>query len=554
MAWTLAAVSAAGCEPGASADGESTSDSSTTDAGDTGGPATDTDGGDPACAPIEPGPSPIRRLNRREYDNTVHDLLGDETRPAREFPAEEEALGFNNNADALVVTQLLAEQYLNAAESLAEAKMANLPAFLGGCDVAAEGEELCAQAFIQNFGRAAYRRPLQAEDVEALLDVYQTARAEFDFATAIRLVTTTMLQSPHFLYRVEFGAPVADAPGVMQLTAYELASRLSYLLWGTMPDAKLFDAAVDGRLEGAADVAAQAERMLGDARARAVVLDFHGQWLELKRIEELEKDGDAFPEFALDVRPLLRAEAEKFLDHVIWEGAGDLDTMYLAPYTFLNGPLADYYGVEGPGGDAFARVEPGHGQSSGFLTQGGLMSVLAKPNQTSPIHRGKFVRERLLCQTVPPPPDNVDITPPEVDPTLPTRERFKQHSADPSCSGCHNMMDPIGFGFEHFDGIGRWRADEAGQAIDATGEIIGGGTQGKFDGVPELAAMLVESPEVEACMTLQWFRYAYGRADSEADACTLAELTAAFAGSGRKIRDLIIHLTQTDAFLYRRAP
>ncbi|MDC0672826.1 DUF1592 domain-containing protein [Nannocystis radixulma] len=547
----LAVVAAGGCEPDASGEGGSTSDSSTMDATDSDGP--DSEGGDPACAPIEPGPSPIRRLNRREYDNTVHDLLGDETRPAREFPAEEEALGFNNNADALVVTQLLAEQYLNAAEKLAAGESEDLPAFLG-CDVAAEGEEACAQAFIGEFGRSAYRRPLETEDVEALMDVYHTARDQFDFATAIRLVTTTMLQSPHFLYRVEFGEPVEEAPGVRQLTGYELASRLSYLLWGTMPDAKLLSAAVDGRLASATDVAGQAERMLGDARAREVVRDFHGQWLELKRVEELEKDGDAFPEFDAEVRPLLRAEAEAFLDHVIWDGPGDLDSMYLAPYTFLNGPLAAYYGVDGPSGEAFTRVELEHGQSSGFLTQGGLMSVLAKPNQTSPIHRGKFVRERLLCQTVPPPPDNVDITPPEVDPTLPTRERFKQHSVDPSCSGCHGMMDPIGFGFEHFDGAGRFRASEAGQPIDATGEIIGGGTRGKFDGVPELAAMLVESPEVESCMTLQWFRYGYGRAESEADACTLAELTTAFAGSGRRIRDLIIHLTQTDAFLYRSAP
>ncbi len=331
------------------------------------------------------------------------------------------------------------------------------------------------------------------------MDVYHAAGDQFDFATAIRLVATTMLQSPHFLYRVEFGEPVEEAPGVRQLTGYELASRLSYLLWGTMPDAKLLSAAADGRLASAADVAGQAERMLGDARAREVVLDFHGQWLELKRVEELEKDGDAFPEFDAEVRPLLRAEAEAFLDHVIWDGPGDLDSMYLAPYTFLNGPLAAYYGVDGPSGEAFTRVELEHGQSSGFLTQGGLMSVLAKPNQTSPIHRGKFVRERLLCQTVPPPPDNVDITPPEVDPTLPTRERFKQHSVDPSCSGCHGMMDPIGFGFEHFDGAGRFRASEAGQPIDATGEIIGGGTRGTFDGVPELAAMLVESPEVESC-------------------------------------------------------
>ncbi|MCY1067433.1 DUF1592 domain-containing protein [Nannocystis sp. RBIL2] len=546
------AAAAGGCQNGSGGDGATTGDSDSD--GTTDGVAVDTEGGEAAeCKGIEPGPSPIRRMNRREYDNTVRDLLGADGRPAQAFPAEEEALGFNNNADALVVTSLLAEGYLGAAEALAEEAVKDLPALLRGCDVKTEGEDACAEQFITEFGRSAYRRPLSGDEVSQLLAVHQTAADEFDFATGVRLTLTAMLQSPHFLYRVEFGEPV-DGSDVLKVAPYELASRLSYFLWGTMPDAELFAAAAEGRLAEPEDVAKQATRMLADARSRATVRDFHGQWLELKRIEELEKDDEAFPEFALDLRPMLRAEAEEFLDHVIWDDKGDLDSMYLAPYTFLNGALSEYYGLDGPSGDGFQKFDLPAGQASGFLTQGGLLSVLAKPNQTSPIHRGKFVRERLLCQVVPPPPDNVDITPPEVDPNLPTRERFKQHSTDPSCSGCHGMMDPIGFGFEHFDGIGRWREVEAGQPIDATGEIIGGTTKGTFDGVPELASLLVDSPEVERCMTLQWFRYAYGRADAKEDACTIDDLTRQFAGSGRRIQDLIVALTQSEAFLFRRAP
>ncbi|WP_434421521.1 DUF1592 domain-containing protein [Nannocystis pusilla] len=546
------AAAAGGCQNGSDGDGATTGGSDSD--GTTDGVAVDTEGGEAAeCKGIEPGPSPIRRMNRREYDNTVRDLLGADSRPAQAFPAEEEALGFNNNADALVVTSLLAEGYLGAAEALAEEAVKDLPALLRGCDVKTEGEDACAEQFITEFGRSAYRRPLSGDEVSQLLAVHQTAADEFDFATGVRLTLTAMLQSPHFLYRVEFGEPV-DGSDVLKVAPYELASRLSYFLWGTMPDAELFAAAAEGRLAEPEDVAKQATRMLADARARATVRDFHGQWLELKRIEELEKDDEAFPEFDLDLRPLLRAEAEEFLDHVIWDDKGDLDSMYLAPYTFLNGALSEYYGLEGPSGDTFQKFDLPAGQASGFLTQGGLLSVLAKPNQTSPIHRGKFVRERLLCQVVPPPPDNVDITPPEVDPNLPTRERFKQHSTDPSCSGCHSMMDPIGFGFEHFDGIGRWREVEAGQPIDATGEILGGTTKGTFDGVPELASLLVDSPEVERCMTLQWFRYAYGRADAKEDACTIDDLTRQFAGSGRRIQDLIVALTQSEAFLFRRAP
>ncbi|MCY1011468.1 DUF1592 domain-containing protein [Nannocystis pusilla] len=546
------AAAAGGCQNGSGGEGATTGDSDSD--GTTDGVAVDTEGGEAAeCKGIEPGPSPIRRMNRREYDNTVRDLLGVDSRPAQAFPAEEEALGFNNNADALVVTSLLAEGYLGAAEALAEEAVKDLPALLHGCDVKVEGEDACAGRFITEFGRAAYRRPLSGDEVSQLLAVHQTAADEFDFATGVRLTLTAMLQSPHFLYRVEFGEPV-EGSDALKVAPYELASRLSYFLWGTMPDAELFAAAAEGRLAEPEDVAKQATRMLADARARATVRDFHGQWLELRRIEELEKDDEAFPEFDPDLRPLLRAEAEQFLDHVIWDDKGDLDSMYLAPYTFLNGALSEYYGLEGPSGDTFQKFDLPAGQASGFLTQGGLLSVLAKPNQTSPIHRGKFVRERLLCQVVPPPPDNVDITPPEVDPNLPTRERFKQHSIDPACSGCHGMMDPVGFGFEHFDGIGRWREVEAGQPIDATGEILGGTTKGTFDGVPELASLLVDSPEVERCMTLQWFRYAYGRADAKEDACTLDDLTRQFAGSGRRIQDLIVALTQSEAFLFRRAP
>jgi hypothetical protein len=554
VVWAIVASVAGGCQPDQGTDG-ATAGETDSDGTSDGVPVEVTEGEPAECKGIEPGPSPIRRMNRREYDNTVRDLLGTDARPAQTgFPAEEEALGFNNNADALVVTSLLAEGYLSAAEALAEEAVKDLPALLHGCDVNKDGADTCAERFITSFGRFAYRRPLKSEEVSALMAVHRAAADEFDFETGVRLTMTAMLQSPHFLYRVEFGEPVEGAEGVLKLGPYELASRLSYFLWGTMPDAELFAAAEEGRLVEPEDVAKQARRMLADARARATFRDFHGQWLELRKIEELEKDPDVFPEFDPEIRPWLRAEAEAFLDHVIWEDQGDLDSMYLASYTFLNGPLADYYGVDGPSGEALVRHELPPGQASGFLTQGGLMAVLAKPNQTSPIHRGKFVRERLLCQTVPPPPDDVDITPPEVDPNLPTRERFKEHSTEPSCAGCHQLMDPVGFGFEHFDAIGRWRDEEAGRPIDATGEVLGSVTKGTFDGVPELAAMLVESPETEACMTLQWFRYAYGRAEGQADACTVNDLKQQFSGSGRRILDLVVALTQTEAFLYRRAP
>lgn len=540
---------------GASGVASGATDAADTDTEPTGGsPESGDTGGNPeaSCEGIAPGPSPIRRMTRNEYDNTVRDLLGDKTRPAQAFPAEEESLGFNNNADTLVVAPVLAEQYQDAAEKLAEAAVTNhLPALLGGCNPGSLGEVTCADRFITNFGPLVYRRPLTDEDTKPLMAVFNAGLEQYDFETGIRLVLTTMLQSPHFLYRVEFGAPLEGATDVRKVAPYELASRLSFFLWGSMPDATLFKAAASGKLETKAQVAAQARRMLADPRARDTVREFHDQWLHLKHIEETQKDEDMFPDFDPAVLALLHKEAEALVDHVVWEGDGTLDSLLQAPYTFMNKDLAAYYGVSGPMTDAFEKVDLGPGRASGVLTQGGLMAVLAKTNQTSPIHRGKFVRESVLCQFIPPPPDNVDITPPEVDPSLPTRERFQQHSADPFCAGCHSLMDPIGFGFENFDALGKWRDVEAGKPIDASGEIINAKVEGSFDGVDGLSAMLVDSPEVEACMTRQWFRFAYGRGEKNTDDCILDELGVEFAESGRSIPELLVALTQTDAFMYR---
>lgn len=558
-AYVLLAVVAGGCGGNSGGDGggetqatSGASDTMGTGADDTAGALTSgADTGEPESG-IKPGPSPIRRMTRREYNNTIFDLLGDDSKPASGFPAEEEALGFNNNADALVVTQLLAEGYLNAAEELAAKAVADMSKLMDGCDPGADGEDTCARAFIENFGFRAFRRPLATDDVDTWMVTFNGAREQFDFETAVRLTVTAMLQSPHFLYRVEFGQPIEDEPGVLKIGPYELASRLSYFLWGTMPDVELFDAAGSGRLETPEDVAKQASRMIADERSREMVREFHGQWLHLSRLDLVEKDAAMFPDFSQDVLPLMRSEAESFIDHVIWEAEGDLETLLLAPYTFMNGALAEYYGVDGPTGDTFEKVELPEGRASGILTQGGLLSVLAKHNQTSPVLRGKFVREMLLCQQVPPPPENISVVPPEVDPNLPTRERFAEHTNDPLCGGCHSMMDPVGFGFEHYDAIGHWRDEEAGQPIDATGELLFTKQGGKFDGVPELADMLAGSPEVDTCMALQWFRYAYGRAETAEDLGTLEYIAGQFAGSGHRILDLIVSLTQTEAFLYRR--
>lgn len=516
----------------------------------------------PLCTSIEPGESPLRRMTRLEYDNTVFDLLGDDSRPASGFAREEESLGFNNQAAALVVSPLLAEQYMIASEGIAARAsgklLAEVPSCLGAAGGAACRDEL--RAFIASFGKRAFRRPLADDEIAELEALFQRGTAlgevEGDARTGLELVLQAMLQSPHFLYRVELGMPDPVEGDVVPLTPYEIASRLSYLLWGTMPDDALFAAAERGELATAEQIKAQAERMLEDDRAREAVKNFHRQWLGLAKIDEIAaggKDPSLYPDYRDELLPLFQAETEAFLDHAIFVDDASVTELFTAPYSMMNRELAEFYGIEGgPKGSAFERVELDPSQRAGFLTHAGLLALYAKPNRSSPVHRGRFVRQSLLCQIPPPPPDMVP-EPPMVDPTKTTREQFAQHVSDPNCRSCHAMLDPIGFGFEHYDALGRWRDRENGIPIDASGELTQTDVDGPFDGAVELAHRLAQSEQVRACVVKQWFRFGYGRAEQREDACSVAQVNQAFEASRFNIKALLVALTQTDAFRYRHA-
>ena len=505
------------------------------------------------AAAIHAGDAPVRRMTRFEYDSTVRDLLGDGSAPSSSFPADEVSGIFNNQASTLVVTQLLAEGYMNAAESVAATAVQSLDALVG-CDPQMDGPDACGAQFIESFGKRAFRRPLDADARAMLTSVFTSALTQWDFQTGIRLVIETALQSPRFLYRLELGMPDPGSPGVAKLDDHEIASRLSYLLWGSMPDDALFAAADAHALQKPEELAKQARRMLADPRARAVVADFHDQWLGLGKLDTTDKDTTVFPAYNPLLKAAWRQETAAFVNDVVFDGHGDLATLLTAPYTMMNGDLAAYYGVSGgPSGSGFQRVDLDPEQRSGLLTQPSVLAVNAHANQTSPVHRGKFVRERLLCEPIAPPPPNVKAVPPEVDPTATTREKFAQHSKDPYCASCHHLMDPIGFGFEHYDGIGLWRAQDHNLPVDATGEVKDSkDANGKFDGAVELAQRLAKSEEVRACVVTQWFRYGHGRPDVKDDGCTIAQLQASFATAKYDIKELLVALTQTDAFRYRK--
>ena len=508
-------------------------------------------GASPQCTGIQPGAAPLRRLTHAEYELTLRDLCGEDQHPASSFPPEEESLGFTNQATSQVVTQLLAEHYMKAAEKIAERAVARLPELLP-CD-AADGEA-CGEAFIRTFGRRAWRRPLALDEIARLVELFAWGAAEDGFARGIELTLRALLTSSNFLYRVELGMPDPTAPGSVRLSPHEVAVRLSYLLWSSMPDAELDLAADEGRLTTPEEVGAQARRMLTDWRARDAVGLFAAQWLGLGKVSTLDKDQETYPDFHPGLRPLWRAETLAFVDHVVFFGEGNLEALLGAPYSMMNAELAAFYGVTGPSGADFVPVDLDPARRGGILTHASLLATYAKPNQSSPVHRGKFVRERLLCQVLPPPPNDVAIMPPVVEPGLSTKQRFSQHSDDPACSGCHDLMDPIGFGFEHYDAIGLWRDVDQGVTVESTGEVVAAGdAQGSFDGAVELGQMLADSEEVRRCLTTQWFRWGYGRAESPADDCAVEGADEAFRVSGNDITELLVALTQTDAFLYRTA-
>jgi hypothetical protein len=508
------------------------------------------DGQAASCAAISPGAAPLRRLTQSEYNNTVRDLLGDTTQPASAFPPDQKVGDFSNTAVALTVSPLLAQSYETAAEQLATAAVGNLASF-STCDPATAGEDACATQFIQAFGPRAFRRPLAQDEQAALLALYQTNRSGADYKNGIQSVVEAILQSAPFLYRPEFGVSGGADAGVVPLTSYEMASRLSYFIWGSMPDAPLFAAAAADDLRDPAKIAAQASRLLADPRAQPAVSQFFGEWLGVDSIANSPKDPKTYPEYTAAVRTAMQEETLAFADWVMWKSDARLATLLTAPVSFMNQALAQVYGISGVAGTALVQVQLDPTQRAGILTQGAVMATLAKADRSSPVLRGKFVRQQLLCQTISPPPQNIVITPPSVMPGVSTRELFSMHATVEPCKSCHSLMDPVGFGFEHYDGIGRWRSVDQGQPVDASGSLTASDVNGTFNGAVDLAQKLAQSREVSDCMSVEWFRYAMGRGESTDDACTLQSLKQGFAANHANIRDLLVAITQTDTFRYR---
>lgn len=504
--------------------------------------------------------TPFRRLSRFEYNNTIRDLFGDTSRPADALPYDG-AWGDWVWTTQAGIPSLLAEGYWRLAhEQAVRATMdaASVRA-VAGCDQVAAGEVACQQTFIAGFLPVVFRRPLGTDELADFTAIFAQGRELMgEFAGGVRAVIEVALQSPEFLYRLELAEPVdrtAPSP-VALLTPFEIATRLSYLLWASTPDATLLDAAAGGELQTKAQVALQARRLLADPRAREVVRAFYRQLFNLSTDTLDGLVSAAAPStFTAELPGLLSQETEAFIDEATWKGAGDLRTLLTAPYTFANARLGQYYGISGVTGDALQKVTLPAGQRAGLLTQGSVLASTSSPSSTNPVMRGKLIFERLLCGSVPPPPPDVPGSVPAVaPPSATTRERFAQHLADSRCKDCHLDMDPIGLAFEHFDRFGVWRDTENGKLIDATGEIFKTDAKGKFDGALALIARLVESQDVQNCYANNWMMFAFARQLAVEDGCSVQSLQDAFARAKGSIPELLVALTQTDAFLYKATP
>jgi hypothetical protein len=508
-------------------------------------------GADFNCVAPSLGPSPLRRLTHLEYDNAIRDLIGASAGSGARFPKDNQIGFFDNTASTQTISPLLAEQYLSAAVSLAQGIVD--PDAFAGCSL--EADSACFEAFVSRFGRRVYRRPLGPEELDGYRTLFDAARAEAGSAVVQQAVVAAFLSSPHFLFRPEFGVGSPSDSAKAKAGPYEIGARLASLLWASIPDTALLDAAASGALDTEAGVSAEAMRLIDDPRARQASLEFYVQWFGLGRLETTNKNAEHFPEFDDSLRTAMGQETRRFVDHVVWEDDARVATLLSAPYSFVNSELGAIYGMAPLGGGSeFSRVELPTNERLGLITQPGILSALAAPSETSPFKRGAWVRERLLCHELPAPPNEVPALP-EPQAGVSNRERARQHSSSPACSGCHGLIDGIGFGLEQYDAIGRVQTLDRGVPVDTSGELTQTlDVDGPFEGGPELATRLASSEQVSDCAAEQWFRFALGRPVATADACDLATLQARFREAGGDLRQVLLLLTQTDAFLNYGGP
>lgn len=506
---------------------------------------------DAACmSGVALGPAYLRRLTNREYDATVRDLLGYTGAPSSEYAllADPLTAGFDNNAETIGMSTPALERYESAARGIAKnltADESKLRAF-AGCDPTVSA---CLTDLVERLGRRAFRRPLAADESRDLLAL---ANGGTSPAERVSQVLTGLLMSPSFLFRTERGEPDDERPGLLRLSGHETATRLSYLLTGTMPNDRLLDTASAGGLRTADQVATAAKTLMESSAALAHLTTFYTQWFRLQTLRGATFEPKKYPGWSEALGTSMAEETSRFVAHLMFTPGADLLDVLDANWTILDERLAKHYGVAPPS-RPWDRVElPLTSHRAGLLTHGSVLALTSKPDHASGILRGKYVREVVLCTPIPsPPPDIPPLSAPVPGET--ERQRFERHTKDAACAGCHRLIDPVGFGLSHYDAIGAYRdRDELGQSVDARGNILlSAGLGVAFEGGIELGRTLRAQPEVGLCVATHLLRFGLGRRESEIDECTLSSLAESLARSGNSFRDMLVAFVRSDAFRYR---
>ena len=562
-AMLLALVGASACGRTSDSHGGHTNAAGDTGAGDAGAssfagaPSSGASGAGPGGASSEiagaascaPPPAPLRRLSRFEYNNTVRDLLGDSSEPGNALPVEKTTsyFDFDNAVASQSPTAEAVAIYLSIGKEVARrATSASAFASLLPCaaDVTAATAPDCARTFVESFAPRAFRRALDSAELAELTDLHASiTKRGGSFAEATAAVIAAVLSAPDFLYRVELGVPDPASVSALRPSGDEMAARLSYLFWGRPPDSALRDAAARGELFTASGVLAQAKRLLADQRSHAVVAIFFDQLLALGELGKLHRSDAAYTPA---LGRTLRAATQRFFEYEIFEQGASWPAIWKARDAFANaqlGPL--YYGVSDLSGEALQKITPDPAQRLGFLTDPGVLIGVDPNDQGNPDQRGALVLNRLLCTGLP-------SHPPQATPQptgLTARERWSAVSNSPACAACHRELDAVGLALERYDSMGRYRTLENGQPIETRSELP---SLGVVDDAIELTKALSSDSRTLTCFVQRWLEFSSGRklGNTPEDQCVTRSVNAAFVASGYDVQQLLLALTQTDAFLF----
>ena len=497
-----------------------------------------------------PGRVVARRLNRTEYRNTVKDLLGVDYPGVENFPSDDLGYGFDNIGDVLSLPPLLMENYLVAADRIMDQVVANNDSKLVfiARPTGEQDKRDAARKVLEHVASRAFRRPVLAAEVAKMLKLFdEAAKQEDSFEKAMKLPLLSTLISPHFIFRIEPNARPGGS--IAPLNGFEIASRLSYFLWSTMPDAELTAAAKQGRLKDPKDLESQVRRMLKHPKASEFARNFTPQWLQVRRLEEMQFDRGKFSGYNEQLRDAMIQETVLFFQAIMKEDRSVLEFLD-ADFTFVNGALARHYGISG-GGAGFQRVKLTDPRRGGILTMAAVLASTSDPNRTSPVKRGKWVLEAVLNQPPPPPiPSAANLRSRPDDRSLTLRQRMERHRQDPNCAPCHNRMDPIGFGLENYNAVGAWRTNDDGKPLDTKAKLPSGES---FSGPVELKAILKKrKKEFVEALTTKMMTYALGRGPEPSDVLIIEEIAANVAKDGYTFSTLVLEIAKSYPFRYRQ--